>query len=117
MSWLYDLPWWLVLLGFYFAPALIVTRIAYRFGLLNDGDGTPNPITGGLCLVLAAFSWWIAAIAAVVVGVLYGAYRLATLPTRAERRARRQASLEEERQRVRAEARRLGLPMVEDDDA
>lgn len=117
MSWLYELPWWLVVLGWYVVPALVVTRIAYRFGLLDDDDGTPQPLAGGLCLVLSAFFWWLAAIAAVIAGVLYGAYRLATLPTRAERRARRQASLEEERQRVRAEARRLGLPMVEGDDA
>lgn len=116
MTWLQSLPWWLVVLGFYIAPALIITRIAYRLGLLyDDDDRTLNPLAGIACLVLSAFLWWMAAIAAAVAGVLYGAYWLVTRPTRAERRASQQASLEQERDRIRAEARRLGLPLLEVD--
>jgi NhaP-type Na+/H+ or K+/H+ antiporter len=89
---------------------LILARVAYYLGAFEDGE-TGDYVVGVALMIVAAP---LVAVLAAVACTAYGAYRLVTLPTRAERRQRRQATLERERQHIRAEARRLGLPMLED---
>jgi hypothetical protein len=91
---------------------LAVARVAYYLNRYED-NGTEN-VLATVCIIVLAPA--LAALG-VVAGIAYAATRLVTLPTRAERRQRRQATLEQERQHIRAEARRLGLPMLEDDHA
>jgi hypothetical protein len=96
---------------------LILCRVAYHLDAFEDGDAADN-VFNVVCVII--FAPLLAPLAAAVAVVYYaglGAYRLVTLPTGAERRRHRQATLEQERQHIRAEARRLGLPMLEDDHA
>jgi hypothetical protein len=97
---------------------LILARVAYHKGLFEEDDYFgDNVFITAVIIILAPLLAPLTAAVAVVYYAGYGAYRLVTLPTRAERRQHRQATLERERQHVRAEARRLGLPMLEDDHA
>jgi hypothetical protein len=92
---------------------LILARVAYHLGAFEDGD-TADYVFAVVCIIVFAPAL---AVLGAVAGIAYGAFRLVTLPTRAERQQHRQATLERERQHIRAEARRLGLPMLEDDHA
>jgi hypothetical protein len=94
---------------------LILCRVAYHKGLLDEDDLAENVFMTAVIIVLAPLLAPFTAALAVVYYAGYGAHRLVTLPTRAERRRHRRATLERERQHIRAEARRLGLPMLEDD--
>jgi hypothetical protein len=96
---------------------LILARVAHHKGLFDEDDLAENVFNVTCIIILAPLLAPLAAALAVVYGAGLGAFRLVTLPTRAERRQRRQATLERERQHIRAEARRLGLPMLEDDHA
>lgn len=109
----------LAYLGGWLLLGLVLCRIAHHLGFYEEfRDDTREAVFITVAIVfLAPILAPLALAATTVGGAGYGIYRLVTLPTRAERRARRKASLEEERERVRADARRLGLPMVEADDA
>jgi hypothetical protein len=90
---------------------LILCRVAYHLGAFEDGN-TADYVFAVACIIVFAPAL---AVLGSVTCIVYGAYRLVTFPTRAERRRHRQARADELRQHIRAEARRLGLPMLEDD--
>jgi hypothetical protein len=107
----------LLIAGGWLLLGLILARIAYHTDLFGDDELAENVFMTAVIIIFAPLLAPLTAALAVVYYAGLGAYRLVTLPTRAERRQRRQATLEQERQHIRAEARRLGLPMLEDDHA
>jgi hypothetical protein len=68
-----------------------------------------------LVTIVAVLLWPGACVLAAVGGLIFGAHRLVTMPTAAQRRQRREEQREEERRRVDAQARALGLPTIGDD--
>jgi hypothetical protein len=103
---------WFVGIVAYLLLGLAVARVAYHHGLYSDDDPELNIVTTVALLTCGpAVVVFLGPLAAVG----YGAYRLVTMPTAAQRRQRRETERAEERRQVEAEARRLGLPLLEED--
>jgi hypothetical protein len=92
----------------YVLLGLATARAVYLY-LFDEDDALD------LELLAVGFGWPVVWAFAIVTVPLYGAYKLVTLPTAAQRRQRREDERAEERRQVEAEARRLGLPLLEED--
>jgi hypothetical protein len=93
----------------YLVVGVITARLFWLYVMECDSDDSLMPF-------LAVVAWPILAALLAVFGVVEGLTRLVTWPTREQRRQRRMEAAERERDQVRREARRLGLPLVEDLD-
>lgn len=94
---------------------LAALRVAHHLGVFREiaeEEGGPLWVAAVVPLIFV-FGWAIAGLAAAW-AVCYGVYKLVTLPGPLELRARRRQRLVDEREHIMAEARRLGLPIVED---